>query len=257
MDMQAQPLALPAGRASPGQAPLAQLDAEPQAGVPVEASPEVTDVLPSALAQPLEPQNNKWDEVMSAWESKVGPPSSSPPLPAQGSTLLAALTCAAQPWAPNTAAPAQQAAGLPSAHPLMSSLDADPSYGWLNSAAPLSLSEAGIAPRPPSASSHASHAENRPPPYAGAVGSPEPLLLQGVLAGGPPCTTAAPAAVLDAGEEDALGTAGGQQRAAEVRAELEPRARLEMEGTLARIETHFKARQRSCFCLLRVVTVLT
>ena len=238
----AQPLQAPAGSTSPGYAPVAQLEAEPQAGVPVEAlqTPEVTGVLPSALAHP---RSNKWDEVMAACEGEDSPSASSAPVPAQGDILHVAPTFAAQPWALEAALPAQQAAGQPSAHPLASSLDADPSYGWLNSAAPLSLREAAGDPRPPSASSHASHAENRPPPYAGTADSPERPLLQGVLAGGLPRSTAAPAAVLGAGDEGASGTAAEQRRAAEIRADLEARARLEMEGTLARIEKHFKASQ--------------
>ena len=241
-NVNAQPTHAPAGSASPGYAPVAQLKDEPQAGMPIEASQklEVTGVRPSALAQP---RSDKWDEVMAAWEGEDSPSASSAPVPAQGDILLVASAYAAQPWASEAALPAQQAAGPPSAHPLASSLDADPSYGWLNSAAPLSLREAAGDPRPPSASSHASHAENRPPPYAGTADSPERPLLQGVLAGGPPRSTAAPAAMLGAGDEGALGTAAEQRRAAEMRAELEARARLEMEGTLARIEKHFKASQ--------------
>ena len=238
----AQPPHAPAGSASPGYAPVAQLKDEPQAGMPMEASHnlEVTDVRPSALAQP---RSDKWDEVMAAWENEDGPSASSAPVPAQGDILLAAPAYAAQPWAPEAALPAQQAAGLLTAHPLASSLNTDPSYGWLNNAAPLSLHEAAGDARPPSASSHASHAENQPPPYAATADSPERPLLQGVLAGGPPRSTAAPAAMLSAGDEGALGTAAEQRRAAEMRAELEARARLEMEGTLARIEKHFKASQ--------------
>ena len=247
VNARAQPLHALAGSASPGYAALVQLRDDPQAATSMEASQHagVTGVLPSAPAQPL---SDKWDEVLAAWDGGDSPPASSAPAPAQqGDVLLVAPTRATQPWAPGASQPAQQAAGPPSAHPLVSSLDADPSYGWLNSAAPLSLREAAGAARPPSASSHASHAENRPPPHAGATDSPERPLLQGVTAGGPPRSLAAPAPVLGAGSEDALGAAAEQRRAAEMLADLEARARLEMEGILARIEKHFKASRQWCF----------
>ena len=165
--------------------------------------------------------------------------------PALGSspTPLLGLPPAAAPPAPLPAPRATAPAGAaPPA--LASSLDADASYGWLATAVPLSLVE---APRAPSAASRASSsAENQPPARRPAAGArPAPGALQGVLAGegarasAAPAPARAPAAAPAAGES---GESAARTGGAEARAELEARARLEMEGTLARIETHFKAR---------------
>ena len=232
----------------PGNAEL-QLDASKQSpqGQPGQNLPQQAPTPLTLSPEPQGPPGYQWDEVLAAWE---GSPVLGSPPPAAPSAL------AGTPW-PAAAAPGQKAGGaMPAPGPgaaasLQSSLDADPSYSWLSTAVPLSLRAAAGEGSPSAisrASSSAENAENRPPGLLReALGSPPPAVLQGVRAGDALDGVGGPMALLGGaragGATDEVSAAGEGAHAAEARAELEARARREMEGSLARIETHFKVRR--------------